>query len=137
MRAAGKGGARGRGRPERGVHEEGAGSEGGVGGARGGELLCSVRGEERGKERRKEKGKWEKEKEKEKEGREKKKEREMERFAPPSRRLVGHVCAVGRGARVEGEQGGGFRCRGRVFRRLGDQAEKWFELNDEKLLKPF
>jgi len=77
-----------------------------VGGARGDELLCSVRGEERGgergKERRKEKGKWEKEKEKEKERRERKNEREVERFAPRSRRLPATrnvACARGRGHR--------------------------------------
>ena len=71
----------------------------------------------------------EKEKEKRKEGREGKGRREGERFAPESRRAVGHARRRSRvsgraRARVKGEQGGGYECRGRVFRGSGDRAEQ-------------
>ena len=42
-----------------------------------------------------------------------------DRGARSATRGIGHACAVGRVARVESEQGGGFRCRGRVFPKIG------------------
>src|SRR6185369_8248688 len=101
-------------------------------------VLFRSRGERKRKE--KENGKWKKEKEKE--GRERKRrgrwrDSRRNRGARSATRGVGHECTVGHDTRAEGEQCDGFRCRGRVFRRLGDQAGKWFELNDEKLFKPF
>ena len=88
---------------------------------------------ERKRKEEKEKGKWEREKEKE--GRERKKrEREGDsrriRSVRSATRSADHACVVGcvRGrvcARVKGEQGDGFGCRGRVFRGSGDRAKKF------------
>ena len=78
------------------------------------------------RKRKEEKGKWESEKEKE--GRERKK-REGERFAPDPLRAVGHAQRRSRvrgrvRARVKGEQGDGFGCRGRIFWGSGDRAKQ-------------
>ena len=101
---------------------------GGVGGVRGGRLRGEgerkERGERKRKRKRKEKKNGKRKNKKKRRGEKEKKEREVERFAPRSRRPVGHACAVGRDTRAEGEQRDGFRCRGRVFRRSGDQAGK-------------
>ena len=71
------------------------------------------RRKERGKEKkkRKENGKWEKKEKKKRRGERKRRGRwrdsRRDRGARSATRGVGHACAVGRDARVEGEQGKG------------------------------
>ena len=84
--------------------------------------------EERGKEKKKkEKGKIGERKRKG--GERERKKREGERFAPDPRRAVGHAQRRSRvrgrvRARVKGEQGDGFGCRGQVFQGSGAWTEQ-------------
>ena len=93
---------------------------------------CRARGEgeRRGRrEEKKEKKKRKKENGREKKKRRERKKREGERFAPDPLRAVGHAQRRSRvrgrvRARVKGEHGDGFGCRGRVFWGSGDRAKQ-------------
>ena len=104
---------------------------------RGGRKACgpgraTEEGEKGGRreEKKRRKGKRKMGERKRKGGEREKEERDGGRFAPDPRCAVGHAQRRSRvrgrvRARVKGEQGDGFGCRGRVFRGSGDRAEKF------------